>query len=517
MNFENEIKSIINNFNNRQFTKVIESCERIIKLKVENSVIYNFYGLAFQKQGIYKKSIEAFEKSIQLQKNNFLALNNLAVSFKAIDKIKLAEKMYQTSLKIKPDYVIGIFNYANLKKEINDFDEAIKLYLKVLEFKSEVKDTYVFYKLSEIYQSLGDFKKAKDYAKKIIEIEPENIDAHVLLSKLIDHKKDSSHLLVMEKIINNKKLNKDEIMHLAFAMGAAYDNLKNYQTAFKYFKIGNDLKKQVIKYELPNHIKLQNSIIEVFEKIKDLNIEKKLSKERIIFICGMPRSGTTLIEQIISSHNQVLATSENNYLSSFIKDNYLDGFVLSSKKILKDLYSKENFFQDYVFKSISEYNFKSQVYTDKSVQNFFWLGFIKVFFPNSKIIITDRNSKDVCLSIFKINFKNGFMNFSYNQKDIANFYNLYLELTNYWKKLFPNDIYVAKYENLIKDPEIETRKLIDFCELEWDSNCLRHDKNRSAIKTASVSQARQPIYKSSINTSDNYSKYLEEMFNLLKN
>ena len=109
------------------------------------------------------------------------------------------------------------------------------------------------------------------------------------------------------------------------------------------------------------------------------------------------------------------------------------------------------------------------------------------------------------------------MNFSYNQKDIANFYNLYLELTNYWKKLFPNDIYVAKYENLIKDPEIETRKLIDFCGLEWDSNCLRHDKNKSAIKTASINQARQPIYKSSINTSDNYSKYLEEMFNLLKN
>ena len=109
------------------------------------------------------------------------------------------------------------------------------------------------------------------------------------------------------------------------------------------------------------------------------------------------------------------------------------------------------------------------------------------------------------------------MNFSYNQKDIANFYNLYLELINYWNKIFPNQIYRAKYENLINDSETEIKKLIDFCELEWDPKCLRHDKNKSLIKTASVSQARKPIYKSSINTSNNYSKYLEEMFNLLKN
>jgi hypothetical protein len=212
-----------------------------------------------------------------------------------------------------------------------------------------------------------------------------------------------------------------------------------------------------------------------------------------------------------------LLTGENNFLSTYIKENYLTGFVLSQKKIIKDIYSKKNFFQDFVFKSLSEHNFESQVFTDKSVQNFLWIGFIKLFFPNAKIIVTDRNPKDICSSIFKINFKNGFMNFAYNQKDIANFYNLYFDLVNYWKKLYPKEIYTAKYENLINNNVIETKKIINFCDLEWDQNCLRHDKNKSAIKTASVSQARKPIYKSSINLSDNYSKYLNEMFGLLKN
>ena len=114
----------------------------------------------------------------------------------------------------------------------------------------------------------------------------------------------------------------------------------------------------------------------------------------------MPRSGTTLIEQIISSHDEVLPTGENNYLSTFIKKNYLNEFLLNEKKINKHIFSNVNFFENYVFNLFNEFNYISNVFTDKSVQNFLWIGFIKIFFPNSKIIVTDRNSKDVCLSYF---------------------------------------------------------------------------------------------------------------------
>ena len=300
-------------------------------------------------------------------------------------------------------------------------------------------------------------------------------------------------------------------------MGVAYEVKKNYEKAFKFFNQGNNLKRKVVRYDLNDHIKLQTSIIKIFEDIKDLNIVKKTFKSKIIFICGMPRSGTTLIEQIISSHNEVLLTGENNFLSTYIKENYFNSFELSQKKIIKDIYSKKNLFQNFVSKSLSEHNFESKVFTDKSVQNFLWIGFIKLFFPNAKIIVTDRNPKDTCLSIFKNNFKNGFMNFAYSQKDIANFYNLYCDLIKYWKKLYPNEIYTVKYENLIENNFTEIKKLINFCDLEWDQNCLRHDKNKSVIQTASVSQARKLIYKSSMNLSNNYSKNLNEMFSLLKN
>ena len=517
MNVDNEINYIIQNLNNKEFRKAIKSCEKIIKQKIKHTIVYNLYGLAYQKQGLFVESIKAFEKSIELQNDNYLAINNLAVSFKSINENKLAEKFYQDCLRIKPDHVIAILNYAKLKEKINKFEDAIKLYSKALDFKTEINEVYVFTKLSDLYLSLGNFEKGKEFAQKIIKKKPNYIAGHVQLSKFINYKEDKKHLLQMEKIIQQNNLNNNETIDLAFQLGAAYDAQKNYEKAFKYFDQANNLKSKEVRYDIIDHLKLQNSIIKTFENIKDLGVKKEPSESKIIFICGMPRSGTTLIEQIISSHSEVLPTGENNFLTTHIKENYLNGFVLSQKKILKDIYSKKNLFQDFVFKSLSEHNFKSKVFTDKSVQNYFWIGFIKLFFPNAKIIVTDRNPKDICLSIFKINFKNGFMNFAYNQKDIVNFYNLYFDLINYWKKLYPNEIYTAKYENLIENTEIETKKIIKFCDLEWDQNCLEHEKNKAAIKTASISQARKPIYKSSVNLSDNYSKYLNEMFDLLKN
>ena len=517
MSLEDKIKNITYNLSNREFNKVIKDCEKIIKLKIENTIIYNLYGLSYQKQGYYDKSIKAFEKSIKLDKKNFLAFNNLAISLKAIKKINLANKAYQDCLKIKSDYPIGIINYANLKQEMNRADEAINLYLKVLKIKTEVDDVYIFSKLSKLYQSIGDFEKGKIYANKILEKQPKNISAHILFSEFSDFKKDKNQLNKLEKFFDNKNLSINEKIDLAFTLGKAHEGSKKFEKAYKFFSQGNALKQQQVHFDISDFKKLQSSIIKFFKNFDYKNIKKNPSDKKIIFICGMPRSGTTLIEQIISSHSEVLPTGENNFLSMFIKENYLKNFSLIEEKISKNIYSKKNLFSEYIYNLFDEYNFVSGVYTDKSVQNFLWIGFIKIFFPNSKIIITDRNKRDVCLSLFKTNFTNGFMNFAYNQKEIAEFYNLYLEIINFWKETLSDDIYIANYEKLIENPEFEIIKLINFCDLRWDTNCLYHDKNKSVINTASINQARKPIYKSSKNLNVNYEKYLQEMFNLIKN
>ena len=517
MNLTKNIDKIIQKLKNKEFKTVIKSCEKLIKSNVENTIIYNLYGQAYQNLGLYEKSILKFEKAIDINEKNYFAINNLAVSLKAVEKYKLSEKAYKKCLKIKPDYVVAIINYANLKEFLNDFHIAIELYLSALKLKSEISKEYIFSKLSRLYLSIGKNEIAKEYSIQLLKKFPNDTSFYQLYSEMADFKKDKKFIYDMEKLYKNKNLSKNDQINLAFSLGKAHDKLSNFDKAFTYFNEGNKLKRTKIKFNLEDFSKLVNSIKSFFININYDEIKKKNNQKKIIFICGMPRSGTTLIEQIISAHNEVIPTGENNYLSNFIKKNYLKDFTLDKKKIIKDIHSKDNLFEEYTFNLFNEFDYISNVFTDKSVQNFLWIGFIKIFFPNSKIILTDRNSRDVCLSIFKINFKNGFMNFAYDQKEIGNFYNVYLDLISFWKEIFGDNIYISKYENLIDNSQFEIKKMINFCDLKWDPNCLNHHLNKSGIKTASINQARKPIYNTSKNLNKNYSNNLGEMFSILKN
>tara|TARA_Y100000768_G_scaffold139238_1_gene103745 strand:- start:1395 stop:2948 length:1554 start_codon:yes stop_codon:yes gene_type:complete len=517
MNLSKEINKIIFLLNNQEYKKAKKNCEKLIKLKVQNSTIYNLQGIIYQKIGHTENSIQAFEKSLEIENENYIVLNNLATSLVSISKYKYADKIYQKCLNIKPDYVFALNNYAKLKEKINKIDQAIILYKKILKLNSYNERTLIYLKIGKLYYSLGNFDQAAEYALKVLKDDDSNIEAFILISSILEPQKNKKLVAKFEKIYENKNLKDKEVVDLSFSLGKHYDSLKNYKKAFFYFNRGNSIKNKKIKYNNLGFITLSESILKFFKVSEIYKIKKNISDKKIIFICGMPRSGTTLIEQIISSHHKVFPTGENNFLSLFIKQNYLKEFSLNFEEINKDILSKKNRLNDFILNSFDEHDYQSEVFTDKSVQNFLWIGFIKIFFPNSKIIITDRDSKDVCLSIFKINFDTGFMNFAYEQKDIADFYNTYHELITFWKNIFPQDIYSVKYEKLVEEPKVEIKKLIKFCELEWDVNCLNHHTNKSVIKTASINQARKRIYKSSQNSSRNYSNYLEQMFSLLKN
>ena len=230
----------------------------------------------------------------------------------------------------------------------------------------------------------------------------------------------------------------------------------------------------------------------------------------------MPRSGTTLVEQIIASHKDVFGAGELVYLQRLVKKYFIEDSKLSEEKIKQELKVEENFVNKEYFNMINFHKFKENNFTDKAPQNFRWLGLLKIFFPNCKIIYCKRNAKDNCLSIYKNFFAADDMKWAFNQSDIANYYNLHLNLMDYWKLRLGNFIYEIKYEKLVSNKEEEIKKLIKFCDLKWDPICLNHHKNnKTPIKTVSISQARKPVYQSSVNSNSNYEKYLSEMFNLL--
>ena len=243
-------------------------------------------------------------------------------------------------------------------------------------------------------------------------------------------------------------------------------------------------------------------------KFKKTKIEK--SKCKMIFILGMPRSGTTLVEQIISSHPDVYGSGELNFLARVVyknffkadKINFIDNFAELNNA---DLSLISNQYFDFIKNFASDKNY----ITDKALFNFQWIGFIKILFPEAKIINCTRNPKDNCLSIYKNLFENE-GHWCYNKKELIECYNLYTDLMLFWNKKMPGEIYEIKYEDLIASPESKIKELILATGLDWNEKCLKYNENKNAIKTLSVNQARKKIYSSSVSLHEKYKPFLKE-------
>jgi len=509
-----KLETLNNHLIAKNYKKVIEGCNKILKKNPNIPYALNLCGLALQGSKNTLASINFFNKAIEVEPENIAAMNNLANSYKALSKFDIAEKLYLKILKINPKYIKALNNYGNLKQQIGDFNGCIELYLKALEIKPNVN---ILLSLASAYQEIGNFKKCKEIANKALTVQPRNTSIHKLISSIIDYKTDNDHLIVMENLIKDKTLKSEQLVDLSFGLGKAYEDIGNYEKSFKNLEKGNKLKKTKNSYKIDNQVKLFESIIKTFDDL-DLESLKQTSKNKsIIFICGMPRSGTTLIEQIIAAHPQVNGAGELIYLQNSIEQNFIEDFKLNKQKIINEASSNNNIIEKKYFELLDFHKFSSKFITDKAPQNFRWIGFIKIFFPNSKIIHCNRNAKDNCLSLFKNNFASSHMDWTYDQKDIAEYYNLYYGLMKFWNKKLPNDIYNANYERIVQNKETEIKKLIEFCGLKWDSACLNHHKHiKTPISTVSVVQARKPIYSSSLNSNNKYSKYLNDLYSSLK-
>ena len=514
MELRQKIQSIQNLIRVENFTSAITNCKKLLKKYPNNSFVYNLYGLALQGDRKIDSSIEFFTKALFYEPENIAAMNNLANSYKHLNQLEKAENLYLKIIKKDPKNIKALNNYGNLMQKLNNFNAAIKIYEKA--FLIDKDQLNILFSLAVSHQSVGDFEKAKIFALKIVEIDSKNTSAHKLISGITNYKKDRTHLKSMENLTKDQNLNSEQKIDLYFALGKAYEDIKDFKNSFNYLKEANKLKKEKTQYNISREEKIFNNIIKTFDDI-DIDSYKKVAiNKKIIFICGMPRSGTTLIEQIVASHKKVSGAGELIYLQNIIKNNFFQELNLNKQKIIEEALNQKNILAEKYLQLLNAHNYKTEIITDKAPPNFMWIGFIKIFFPNSKIIHCSRDARDNCLSVFKNNFASRDMEWAHDQNDIAQYYNLYLKLINFWKSKSPDSIYDANYESIVNNPEKETRKLLKFCNLEWDDNCLNfYENKKTPIQTVSVSQARKPIYNSSINSNLDYSKYLHDMYNIL--
>ena len=509
---ENQINIIKNKLRVGKSDEVIRDTKSLIKKFSDQQILYNILSLAYQQKGENDKSIDLLTNALKKSPKNIFFLNNMGVSYYNKKKLVEAEYYFNRALEINPNYINALNNLGNLKKDLNLVDEAKNFYRKSVKLNNKVMETH--FNLGILYQESGDFEKSLYYYKKTLKINPKFTKADSGIANITKYSSKNKHFLDMQKKLTDKNLNDFEKLELHFGLGKAYDDLKDYKNSFFHIEHANSLKKKITKYNIENDVKLFNNIKSFFSKIS-LN-QLNFNKKKIIFILGMPRSGTSLVEQIISSHKNVYGGGEIPILGQVFFEKFENNNQLNkNNEISTNFYNELIDIQKKYIEQISIIDNSQKVFTDKAPLNFRWIGFILSLFPNSKIIHCKRNKIDNCWSIYKNNFA-GSLNFSNNLEDLGFFHNLYEELMSFWNNKFKDKIYNLSYEDLINNKDAQIKLLIKFCGLDWDPNCLEFHKNTKTIKTVSFAQARKPIYKSSVNSSSKYLKYLNKLKSVLK-
>ena len=507
---KSKISTIINLYNVRNFEEVIQESNRLVKKNPHNDMLWNILGLAYQQLKEYQKAEISFLRGLQENPKNISLINNIGNNYKYLNNFHKAEEFYKRALGYNPNYVNSLVNYGNLKFTFNKFEDALKLLNKSLDVNKELVSAH--YNISLVYQSIGSFKESLLHLKQIDNINPQFTKADKTISGLINYQKDEGHLKKMKDKLINLNLNFDQKINLYFGISKAHEDRKEFKQAFEYLENGNNLKRTQSNYNINEDIKLFNNIKQLFNNYQFEPNNQISSKQNPIFIFGMPRSGTTLVEQIISSHSDVSGLGETNFLNSLINKIFFNKENDKYEDVLNNIdHNKLNTVYNEYFDIISYFGNKEKYFTDKSLLNFQWIGFIKVIFPNAKIINCIRDPKNNCLSIYKNLFDHEGA-WCYNKNELTQYYKLYTDLMAFWRDKIPNFIYDIKYENLIKDPVNQIKSLIEASNLSWDEKCLNFDKNQSAIKTLSVNQARKKIYSSSVKSYDNYKEYTKNLF-----
>ncbi len=509
----NEIQILVNKYKYGDFKGVLDKCSSLVKKYPKNDFLWNLTGLSFQRIGNQEKAVTSFKNAIDHNSKNYSAKNNLGISYKIMHRYSEAEKIFSELLLDSPNYVNAMVNLANLKKDTYFLDEAILYYKKALGIDENLPELHL--NLSSILQVRNEMEEAKKHLLKALKLKNNFTRADQTLSMLLDYKDDdnSEHLKSMLNKLDNSELDDNDKILLNFAVGKAFEDKKDYENSFKYYEKGNHIKESKINSNIEYYKRKSEKIKNYFSKINFEKINEYSDNQKKIFILGLPRSGTTLLEKIISSHPKVGSVSEIGFIYEKINEYITTNKDIDETKI--DTLIKTNFSEEYN-KFLNHFNVKNDYILDKTLTNFWYIGFIKIFFPKSKIIHSQRNPRDNCLSIYKnlfpltINEK-----WLYNQEEMGQYYLIYKDMMNFWNNIFKDQIYNSKYEDLVNDKENKIKELIEYCGLDWDNKCLDHHKNTNPIKTLSINQANKPIYKTSINKSKFYEKKLSKLYSIL--
>ncbi len=477
-----------------------------VSLKPNYAEAHFNLGVVLQDLDQKKESIESYKKAIAINPNYPDAHNNLGNVYIALDRYEAGIESFEWAIAYKHDFAEAYNNLGNAYNDSGNEKDAIINFEKAIQYNPNYVKPY--FNLALVFKDLGDEKGFLKNIEKAIALKPDWGHAYYHLSRIKKFAINDPQIDEMKSFLKRGDLPILDCIGFNFALSKAFEDLNNSKEQFKFLNDANSLRKKELEYTIENDQDLFSRIKDVFQS--NPNFIKPLTynalKVRPIFILGMPRSGTSLVHQILDCHINVHGVGELNNLNKIIMPLLKDYDALNNKGFSEnEILSIRN---DYI-SSLPMTGIQKKIIVDKMPINFRYIGFILSAFPEAKIIHMNRDPMATCWSIYKYEFRGN--SYSFDQKDIASYYHLYRDLMDFWNKYFPDKIYDLCYENLTINQEEETRKLLDYCNLEWDKNCLDFHNNNSAVKTTSSMQVRKKMYQGSSEAWKQYEDYLQPL------
>lgn len=542
--FKQALIDSLTHHRNQRFQEALEGYERVLAVQPDLPEIVNHAAMARFELGDTEEAIKGLNKAISLNPTYADAHTNLGNVLLDLKRDTEAMEAYKTAIMARAESPEAYYGLGEIFLQRGELDKAHEAFTRALYFKPQYleahkqlgstlekqhdhegarqiyekaaslfpEDTECLNRLGNLALYIGDMETARHHYARVLEIDPTRTGARMNLIRLDDSNGEVEALL---EIAEQEMAEEADNYLTRYALGSALDKLGRYDEAFENYLEANRLKRPSYDYKPENYTALFQEIAATFNSDFLEGIGERGGKdwgdkaEAPIFILGMPRSGTTLTEQILGSHSRVQPLGE---LDTFSK------LATGVRPADKEGVSYPHTVKDYlpgVFKEIGRLYLELSggdasaplFFTDKMPENFKFLGLIHLVFPNAKIIHCRRDPIDTCISCFMQNFASGQF-FSYDLAELGKYYRDYAALMDHWEKVLPGRFLTVQYEDTVADLESQARRLLDHCGLPWEDQVLEFHKTDRPVWTASAGQVHKPIYTSSVARWQRYEKHL---------
>ena len=502
------------------------------------------------KKGRVEEAERLYREVVRDNPDNVDALRMLGRIALAAGRNADAERLFRRAVKLAPDFAGAVTDLGRVLKEQNRFEESIECFTRLIELEPdnaqahfqlagalapaaltrraieayrkalELQPRFPGAKLGlgHVLKTVGRQEEAIEAYRECIRLRPDNGESYWSLANLKTYRLSDEDIAAMKKGLANEDLTNQSRVNFLYALAKAHEDRGDFRSAWEYYARGNGTQRMLEKYDPVQTEVLHDSIINVFSADFLRGKSAIGNPDRApIFVIGLPRSGSTLIEQILASHSRVEGTSELPYVGRVamsLNRNRADG--INYPEAVRELAGEH--FQalgdEYLDLARMHRTEGKPHFIDKMPNNFPAVGFLHLILPNAKIVDARRHPLDACVSCYRQLFAKG-QTFTYDLTDIGEYFLEYERMMDHWHRVLPGKVITVQYEEVVRNFELEVRRLLEHCELPFEENCLRFHETDRPVRTASSEQVRQPIHARSIGFWKNYEDKLDELKEVL--